>query len=151
MLCKRWVAPRGRKRRVQAGFGINRLIGERTLRNLRIRTGGVAMASLSEMTSFCAIVSRITRIMRHGFHTFHTLCVRYGSLKAAWIKGFPYLPYLPYLPARTHTRTCARARVRACVYTYLCMESMEGMEEAHQIRATYFHTSAIKYGRYGNG
>lgn len=151
MLCKHWVARRKRKKRAPAGFGINRLIGERTLRHLRIRTGGVAMASLSEMTSFCAIVSRITRIMRHGFHTFHTSCARYGSMKAAWIKGFPYLPYLPYLPARTHTRTCARARVRACVYTYLCMESMEGMEEWLQITAPGFHTYSHKYGRYGNG
>lgn len=66
------------------------------------------------------------------FHTSLEVWNKYGTRKGAWMLVLPYLPYLPYLhpPARIRAgaRVCVRARV-TCVF--LCMERMEGMEEAH--------------------
>lgn len=74
---------------------------------------------------------------RASCHTFHTSPPRYGSRKALWHKGVPYLPYLPYL--------FPWARVRACRRVH------EGARRPVRARMRLTHFRYGRYGRYGRG
>lgn len=97
---------------------------------------------------FSHILSRYLLISH--FHTFHTSDCRYGNLEPLSVATLPYLPYFPYINTYTHTRVRVRAHMCVCACGRAGMEGMEGMENPLSMRLSGFHTSRMRYGRYGS-